>query len=82
MYDARTGGEVATLDLTDNPGFINDVTVTRDAAYFTNSQAHELYRVALGPAGVPTGAVETIQLTGDWQQVPGFNLDPPTAWVG
>ena len=75
VYDARTGEEVAVLDLTDNPGFINDLIVTSDAAYFTNSQVAELYRVALGPGGVPTGDVETVPLTGEWQQVPGFNAN-------
>ncbi|GAA4412934.1 hypothetical protein GCM10023168_35340 [Fodinibacter luteus] len=75
VYEARTGDQVVTFDLADDPAFINDVTVTRDAAYFTNSQAAEFYRVALGPGGVPTGDVETIQLTGDWQQVSGFNAN-------
>lgn len=75
VYDADTGEEVAGFDLTDGPAFINDVTITRDAAWFTNSQAAELYRVALGPGGVPTGDVETIPLTGDWVQVPGFNAN-------
>lgn len=75
VYDARTGEEVVTLELTDGPSFINDVTVTRDAAYLTNSQVAELYRVALGPGGVPTGDVETVALTGEWQQVAGFNAN-------
>ena len=75
VYDARTGKEVVTLELTDGPSFINDVTVTRDAAYLTNSQVAELYRVALGPGGVPTGDVETVALTGEWQQVAGFNAN-------
>jgi sugar lactone lactonase YvrE len=73
VYDARTGEEVATFDLTDGPAFINDVIVTRDAAYFTNSRAAELYRVALGAGGVPTGDVQTLPLTGDWQQVANVN---------
>lgn len=75
VYDAATGEEVVSLVLTSGASFINDVTITRDAAYFTNSQAPELYRVALGPGGVPTGDVETISLTGDWQQVAGFNAN-------
>lgn len=75
VYDARTGDEVATFELTDAAAFINDVTVTRDAAYFTNSFTAELYRVALGPAGVPTGEFETIPLSGAWDQVPGFNAN-------
>ena len=75
VYDARTGEEIAVFDLVDGPAFINDVTVTRDAAYFTNSQAAELYRVLLGPDGVPTGDFETLPLTGQWQQVAGFNAN-------
>lgn len=76
VYDATTGEEVAAYDLTDGPAFINDVTVTRDAAYFTNSQAAEFYRIALGPGGAPTGDdAETIPLGGEWAQVPGFNAN-------
>ncbi len=75
VYDARTGEEIAVFDLVDGPAFINDVTVTRDAAYFTNSQAAELYRVFLGLDGVPTGDFETLPLTGEWQQVAGFNAN-------
>lgn len=75
VYDARTGEEVAVLDLADGPSFINDVTVTRDAAWFTNSRTAVIYRVALGPAGEPTGEVEAVPLTGEWQQVAGFNAN-------
>jgi hypothetical protein len=75
VYDARTGEEVAVLDLTDDPSFVNDVIVTRDAAWFTDSRSAVLYRVALGPDGTPTGGVETVPLSGDWQQVVGFNAN-------
>ncbi|WP_353354768.1 hypothetical protein [Intrasporangium sp. DVR] len=74
VYDAATGAEVAVLHLTDGPAFINDVTVTQDAAYFTNSAAAEIYAVELSD-GTPTGAVETLPLTGEWQQVEGFNAN-------
>jgi len=74
IYDATTGEEVAVFDLTDGPAFINDVTVTKDAAYFTNSAAAEIYAVELA-GGTPTGVVETIPLTGEWQQVEGFNAN-------
>lgn len=75
VYDAATGEEVVVLDLTDDPSFINDVIVTRDAAWFTDSQAAVLYRVALGPDGTPTGEVETVPLSGEWEQVAGFNAN-------
>lgn len=74
VYDADTGSEVATYQLTTGPAFINDVVVTRDAAYFTNSSAAEIYRLPL-EAGSPAGSVETIPLSGDWQQVAGFNAN-------
>ena len=75
VYDAGTGEEVAVLDLTDGSAFVNDVIVTRDAAWFTDSLSAVLYRVALGPGGTPTGEVETVPLSGDWQQVAGFNAN-------
>ena len=75
VYDAGTGEEVAVLDLTDGSAFVNDVIVTRDAAWFTDSQSAVLYRVALGPGGTPTGEVEPVPLSGDWQQVVGFNAN-------
>ena len=75
VYDADTGEEVAVLSLTAPGTFINDVTVTRDAAYFTDSFGTAIYRVALGPAGVPTGEVEAIELGGEWEQVEGFNAN-------
>ena len=67
-YDADTGEELATLDL--GAGFVNDVIVTKKAAWFTNSFSPEIYRVDLA-GGVPTGDVQTVPLTGDWTQVSG-----------
>jgi hypothetical protein len=50
VYDADTGAPLAEYQLA-APGssFINDVIVTRQAAYFTNSFQPEFYRVRLGP---------------------------------
>jgi hypothetical protein len=76
VYDTRTGAEVASYQLTTaQPVFINDVIVTRDAAYFTNSAAPEIYRVPLDRNGEPGDTAETIPLGGDWQQVTGFNAN-------
>lgn len=73
VYDAATGAEVVSAQLTTG-GFVNDVIVTEDAAWFTNSFAPELYRMELAD-GVPTGAFEAVPLTGDWEQVGGFNAN-------
>jgi sugar lactone lactonase YvrE len=77
VYDAGTGALVAEYTLTDPGTFVNDVIVTRDAAYFTQSALAEYYRVPLGPGGQPgdAGDVATIPLSGDWQQVSGFNAN-------
>ena len=76
VYDADTGALVQEYALTAG-GFVNDVIVTRDAAYFTQSARAEYYRVPLAPGGQPAepGEVETIPLTGEWQQVPGTNAN-------
>jgi sugar lactone lactonase YvrE len=68
---------VQEYSLTQPGAFINDVIVTRDAAYFTNSNLPVYYRLPLGPGGqLPSpGQVETIALTGDYQQVGGFNAN-------
>jgi hypothetical protein len=72
VYDARSGETVAILDLTDPGSFINDVVVTRRAAYFTDSSRPVLYRVPLLEAGkLPDPpVVEEIQLSGDYVFVP------------
>lgn len=78
IYDGQTGANVAEIQLTTLPSFINDVVVTRDAAYFTNSFQPELYRVPLANDGeLPPGPTsEVIPLGGDYQFTPGgFNAN-------
>jgi len=78
IYDGQTGANVAEIQLTTLPSFINDVVVTRDAAYFTNSFQPELYRVPLANNGglPPEPTSEVIPLGGDYQFTPGgFNAN-------
>jgi hypothetical protein len=77
VYDAATGDLAQEYTLTAPGTFVNDVIVTRDAAYFTQSALAEYYRVPLGPGGQlgAPGDVETIPLSGEWQQVLGFNAN-------
>src|SRR5918995_1426729 len=76
IYNARTGTLLREYQLATPPGtFINDVVVTRKAAFFTDSQRPVVYRIALSQTGVP-GALTTIPLTGEYQHVAGqFNLN-------
>ncbi len=62
VVDATTGALVTAYSF--GGGFINDVVVTRDAAYFTDSFAPFMYRVELGAGGTPSGAFEPVPLTG------------------
>lgn len=64
VYDTKTGQLVA--DLPFGGGFINDVIVTRNAAYFTDSFLAQVFKVPLTSMGVPSGPVVTLPLGGDW----------------
>lgn len=70
VVDGRTGATVADFSFATTGTFINDVVITRDAAYFTDSSKPQLYRVPLGSAGELIGGFTTIALGGDWVQVP------------
>jgi sugar lactone lactonase YvrE len=78
VHDATTGETVGVYTLsTTAPTFVNDVIVTRDAAYFTDSNQPVIYRLPLGPGGsLPEStAVETIVLGGDYTHGAGLNLN-------
>jgi sugar lactone lactonase YvrE len=64
VYDLRTGAPVASYQFgTPGASLVNDVIVTRDAAYFTDSFAPVLYVVPIGPGG-QLGPGETLALSG------------------
>ena len=78
LYNGETGANVAEIQLTTADSFINDVVVTRTAAYFTNSRQAILYRVPLENNGqLPSPpTVEEIPLTGDYRFTPNaFNAN-------
>jgi sugar lactone lactonase YvrE len=82
VYDSETGASLAEYTFTTSENtFINDVIVTREAAYFTNSFQPYLYRVPLGPAGslLQGTGFQAIELGGDFTQVTGFNANGITA---
>lgn len=75
VYDAGTGALLASYRLGDPATtFVNDVVVTRDAAYFTNSLSPFLYVLPLGRHG-ELGAIRTVPLTGDIAYAAGFNAN-------
>jgi sugar lactone lactonase YvrE len=78
VYDASSGEELAVYQLTTDPGtFINDVVVTKNAAWFTDSFRPVLYRVPIAPDGTlgSHADVEEVPLGGDYVQGPDFNVN-------
>lgn len=75
VVSAFTGAVLASYPL--DGGFVNDVIVTPDAAWFTDSVQPVLYMLPLGRHGaLPTpDEVVTVPLTGDFVPLPGFNLN-------
>jgi hypothetical protein len=73
VYNTRTATPAGVFELA--PGFINDVTLTRDGAWFTNSVRGELYNLQVSRDGWQ-GRVETLALSGPAAELPGgFNLN-------
>lgn len=73
VYDSNTGEDIESFTLPD-AGFVNDVVLTRRAAYFTDSLVPQLYRVPIGKRG-ELGDVERIPITGDLVFQDGFNAN-------
>lgn len=73
VYDADDGDLLREWVLTPAPTFVNDVTVTKRAAYFTDSQRQQLYVLDLNRERLPRSA-RTLPLTGDLQ----YDTDPAT----
>ncbi len=72
-YDSETGEVIQSFMLTDAmTDFINDVVVTRDAAFFTGSFTSVLYKVPLIKNGQLPEPVQVIPLTlsGDFSMIP------------
>ena len=75
VYNAKTGALITSYAF--SGGFVNDVVVTKRAAWFTDSFKPLLYRVPLGPNGRPGGPTTftAVDLTGDYSQGPNFNVN-------
>jgi sugar lactone lactonase YvrE len=74
LFNARTGAILRTYDFAGGDTFINDVVVTRSAAYFTDSRKAVFYVVPIGPGGA-LGSFRTLPLTGADFALPDFNLN-------
>jgi hypothetical protein len=80
-YDTRTGDLLATY--TFDAGFLNDLVLTRDAVYATDSMMQQLAVVPLSGQELPDPeAATTLPLTGDLEYVEGFNANGIVATRG
>ncbi|WP_231333642.1 SMP-30/gluconolactonase/LRE family protein [Actinomadura graeca] len=71
VYDTHNGALLKTYTLTTATAFINDVTLTEDAAFLTDSTNPTLYKVPLTGDGEAT----KLPLTGDIVYQTGFNAN-------
>ncbi|MER5644853.1 superoxide dismutase [Streptosporangium sp. NPDC002524] len=75
VIDTRSGKVLASYRLATGTAFVNDVVLTRDAAYFTDSANPVLYKLPLGRGGaLPEEAVK-VPLSGDIVYTTGNNAN-------
>ena len=74
VYDASTGAELRDYFAGTDAGFINDVIITKQGAYFTDSNNPRLYFIPFGKDGA-LGELQRITVGGEFAQTPGFNLN-------
>ena len=83
VYDTRTGDTLASFAFdTSGTSFLNDVVVTRDAAYYTDSRNDVLHVVPFRGRGTP-GTPSLLQLKGEFRlptdSTSTASRPPPTA---
>lgn len=77
VVDVRSGAILASYQFAAASTFINDVVLTPDGAYFTDSNNAALYHVPVGRNGrLPAqDGVVRVPLGGEWVQNPGLNAN-------
>ncbi|MDP9847857.1 superoxide dismutase [Streptosporangium lutulentum] len=75
VIDTRSGKVLASYQLATGTAFVNDVVLTHDAAYFTDSANPVLYKLPFGRGGaLPKEAVK-VPLSGDIVYTTGNNAN-------
>ena len=73
VYDTNTGELLVDQDLP-NVGLVNDIWITSDAAWLTDSFSPNLIRVPIAEDGT-IGEVELVAIGGEWVQPEGFGAN-------
>lgn len=73
IYNGNSGANVADIQLGSSPTFINDVVITRNAVYFTDSLAPVLYKLPLTSTGALPNPLtkQAIPLSGEFDFILG-----------
>ncbi|HEV2783928.1 MAG TPA: superoxide dismutase [Actinophytocola sp.] len=74
VIDTRTGAVLVTYPFATGTTFVNDVVLTPDAAWFTDSRNPALYKVSLRHGRLPDDFT-ALPLSGDWMQGEGNNAN-------
>ena len=76
VYDASSGALLATYQ-PPGVGLLNDVAITGDAVYVTDSGFPQLVVIPLGRKGAlpPPSAATILPVSGDMLQTPGINMN-------
>jgi sugar lactone lactonase YvrE len=76
VIDTRTGRVLASYTFTTSATtFVNDVILSKNAAWFTDSLQPVLYKLPLGRHGRLPAKAQTIPLSGDYQHTAGNNAN-------
>jgi sugar lactone lactonase YvrE len=77
VFDGRSGRQVAEIEILGAfpRSFPNDLVVTRDAVYITDSPRDVIWSIPLDRRGRPAGPAHAIPLSGDFPLVTGTNLN-------
>ena len=72
---AYDGAKEVFQTTVEGAGFLNDLVVTRDAVYVTDSRNPALVVIPLARSGRPTGSVDSLALTGAFTQPERFGAN-------
>lgn len=75
MAAVRSGAYARTFTAGSDGTMVNDVVLTGEAAWFTDSYKPRLYRLPLDRYGDPGDAVGTVPLSGEWAQGAALTAD-------
>ncbi|GAA3854257.1 hypothetical protein GCM10022243_19750 [Saccharothrix violaceirubra] len=75
VLDTATGRTIATFRLATRSTFVNDVVLTPEAAWFTDSTTAVIHRLPFGADGTLPAKAQAVRLSGDIRYTSGTNAN-------